>query len=71
MKVKEALELLNELPLEAEICAQWYSKEDVERDGETISEEVWIKANRIIDRWSFSEFIELIEQAVEEAKESK
>jgi len=33
MKVKNALELLNDLPLEAEICAQWYEKEDMVRPG--------------------------------------
>lgn len=68
MKVRDAMELLNELPEDAEICAQWYTREDVEGEGDPISEEVWIKANRLMDGWSFSEFIELIEQAVEEAR---
>ena len=68
MKVKQAIELLSELPEDDEICAQWYSRQDVEGDGEPISEEVWIKANRLMDRWSFSEFIELIEDAVAQSR---
>jgi hypothetical protein len=29
--------------IEAEICAQWYEKEDMEYGDETISDEVWMR----------------------------
>lgn len=69
MLVKDALRLLNELPLEAEICAQWYEKDDIEKEGETISDEVWDMANRILDRWELTEFRYQVEDAVLMAKE--
>ena len=42
MKVKEVLEVLNDLPLEADLAIQWYTKEDVENNLNTkITREVW------------------------------
>jgi hypothetical protein len=42
MKVKQALELLNDLPLEADLAIQWYTKEDIETNLERkITREVW------------------------------
>ena len=71
MKVKEALALLNELPPEAEICAQWYEKEDLEYGDEKISDEVWTKALRLMDKWEASDLRELLDEALHQAKESK
>jgi hypothetical protein len=52
MKVKHALEMLNQLPLESEICIEWYEKEDMEYKGELLSDEVWSKALHLMDKWS-------------------
>jgi hypothetical protein len=42
MKVKEVLEVLNDLPLEADLAIQWYTKDDVENNLNTkITREVW------------------------------
>jgi hypothetical protein len=42
MKVKQALELLNDLPLEEDLAIQWYTKEDIETNLERkITREVW------------------------------
>jgi hypothetical protein len=42
VKVKQALELLNDLPLEADLAIQWYTKEDIETNLERkITREVW------------------------------
>ena len=44
MKVKEVLEVLNNLPLEEELSIQWYTKEDVELNlnlKTKITREVW------------------------------
>lgn len=42
MKVKHALEMLNDMPLEDELIVQWYSKQDVESVlGKKISRESW------------------------------
>ena len=69
MKVKDALTILNDLPLEAEICAQWYEKSDMEYDEkEPISNEVWSEANRIMDKWEFSDLRDLLDDALSQAK---
>ena len=69
MKVKNALALLNDLPLEAEICAQWYEKSDMEYDEkEPISNEVWSEANRLMDKWECSDLRELLDEALLQAK---
>ena len=42
MKVKDVLEALNDLPLEADLAIQWYTKEDIEINLERkITREVW------------------------------
>ena len=42
MKVKQALEILSDLPLEADLAIQWYTKEDIEANLERkITREVW------------------------------
>jgi hypothetical protein len=42
MKVKQALELLNDLSLEEDLAIQWYTKEDIETNLERkITREVW------------------------------
>jgi hypothetical protein len=69
MKVKDALEILNDLPLEAEICAQWYEKDDIEKDGLPISDEVWTIANRILDKLDLSDMRYQVEDAVIMAQE--
>jgi hypothetical protein len=68
MKVKDALVLLNELPLEAEICAQWYVKEDMEYGEESISDEVWHEANRLMNKWECSDLRELLDDAIIQAQ---
>ena len=69
MKVKDALAILNELPLEAEICAQWYEKEDMERAGdEPLSDEVWSKALRLMDKWDLSDLRYMLDDAISQVK---
>jgi hypothetical protein len=69
MKVKNALELLNDLPLEAEICAQWYEKEDMEYSGdEPISNELWSEANRLMDKWEITDLRYQLDDAIAQAK---
>jgi hypothetical protein len=71
MKVKDALALLNDLPLEAEICAQWYEKDDMEYSGdEPISDELWSEANRLIDKWEVSDLRYQLDDALIIAKEN-
>jgi hypothetical protein len=42
MKVKQALEILSDLPLEADLAIQWYTKEDIEANlDRKITREVW------------------------------
>jgi hypothetical protein len=67
MKVKEALTLLNDLPLEAEICIEWYEKEHLEYEGKTISNEVWSKALNYMDKWSeMSDLHDSLQYAISE-----
>ena len=68
MKVKNALELLNDLPLEAEICAQWYEKEDMVMGDEPISDELWSEALGIMDKWECSDLRELLDEALLQAE---
>jgi len=68
MMVKDALTILNNLPLEAEICAQWYEKEDMVRSDEPISDEIWSEALRIMDKWECSDLRELLDEALLQAK---
>jgi hypothetical protein len=72
MKVKDALAMLNELPLDAEICAQWYEKEDMEREGEEpLSDEVWSKAIRLMDKWDLSDLRYMLDDAISQVKQVK
>jgi hypothetical protein len=42
MKVKDVLEVLNDLPLEQMVAIQWYTKEDIENNLQRkITREVW------------------------------
>ena len=69
MKVKDALQLLNDLPLESEICIEWYEKEHLEYGDETISNEVWSKALHLMDKWSeMSDLHDSLKSAILEAK---
>ena len=70
MKVKNALALLNDLPLEAEICAQWYEKEDMVMGDEPIPDEVWSEALRIMDKWECSDLRDLLDEALIIAKKN-
>ena len=71
MKVKDALALLNDLPLEAEICAQWYEKDDMEYSGdEPISDELWREANRLMDKWEITDLRYQLDDALIIAKEN-
>ena len=70
MKVKDALALLNNMPLEAEICAQWYEKEDMEYSDETISDEVWSEANRLMDKWEITDLRYQLDDAIRIAKDN-
>lgn len=70
MKVKDALTILNELPLDAEICAQWYEKEDMEYGDETISDELWQEANRLMDKWEATDLRYQLEEALLIAKQN-
>lgn len=64
MLVKNVLRLLNDLPLDAEICIQWYEKEDMEKHEYQISDDVWDMANRIIDRWETTDLRYQLEDAI-------
>jgi hypothetical protein len=71
MLVKDALRLLNDLPLDAEICAQWYEKEDMEYSGdEPISDELWNEANRLIDRWEITDLRYQLDDAISQARKN-
>lgn len=42
MKVKQVLEILNDLPLEEDLAIQWYTKEDTEINlKRKITREIW------------------------------
>jgi len=68
MIVKNALAILNDLPLEAEICAQWYEKEDMVRSDEPISDEIWSAALLLMHKWECSDLRELLDEALLQAK---
>ena len=71
MLVKNALELLNDMPLDAEICAQWYEKEDMEYSGdEPISDELWTEANRLMDKWETTDLRYQLDDAIRIAKDN-
>ena len=70
MKVKDALALLNDMPLEAEICAQWYEKEDMEYSDETLSDEVWSEANRLMDKWELTDLRYQLDDAIRIARDN-
>ena len=71
MKVKDALTILNDLPLEAEICAQWYEKSDMEYDEDKpISNEIWTEANRLMDKWEITDLRYQLDDAIRIAKEN-
>lgn len=69
MKVKNALALLNELPLEAEVCIQWFDQEDMTKDGEDLTTEVWELANAVFDRYENMDMYYALEEAIDEAKQ--
>lgn len=68
MKVANAIKLLQELPPDAEICAQWYEKDDMAERDMPITDEVWELANAIFDRYEFSDMRYLLDDAIHEAK---
>ena len=70
MMVKDALRILNDLPLEAEICAQWYEKEDMVMGDEPISDELWSEALNVMDKWECSDLRELLQEALFQAKKN-
>ena len=71
MKVKDALALLNDMPLEAEICAQWYEKSDMEYDEDKpISNEIWTEANRLMDKWEITDLRYQLDDAIRIAKDN-
>jgi hypothetical protein len=70
MLVKDALAILNDLPLDAEICAQWYEKEDMEYSDETISDEVWSEANRLMDKWELTDLRYQLDDAIRIARDN-
>jgi len=69
MKVKDALALLNELPLESEICIQWFDQEDMTKDGEDLTTEVWELANAVFDKYENMDMYYALEEAIVEAKQ--
>lgn len=69
MKVATAIKLLSELPLDAEICGQWYEKQDLEYNEEAIPDEVWLRANFIIDKWECSDLRYQLDDALALAKQ--
>lgn len=69
MKVKDALALLNELPLESEICIQWFDQEDMTKDGEDLTTEVWELANAVFDKYENMDMHYALEEAIDEAKQ--
>lgn len=68
MKVKHALELLNQLPKNEEICAQWFTKEDMEKYPDTLSKQVWLEANRLFDKWEETDMYYALEEAIYQAQ---
>lgn len=64
MLVKNAIRILNNLPLDAEICIQWYEKEDMQAHDEQISDDVWDRANRIIDKWETTDLRYQLDDAI-------
>jgi hypothetical protein len=69
MKVKNALALLNDLPLESEIACQWYEQGDMGTfNGENLTTEEWKLANAIFDKYELSDMRYAIEDAIYEAK---
>jgi len=73
MKVSKAIALLQELPPDATICANWYSKNDTTVMGaegeEVLTDGEWELANDIIDKWEMNEMYYLLEQAIDQAKQ--
>jgi hypothetical protein len=74
MQVKRAIKALQQLPKDAEICIQWYDQEDMSKMGidgeETVSDEVWLEANRIFDKWEFSDMRYLLDDAISRAEKN-
>jgi len=68
MKVANAIKLLQELPVDAEICAQWYDQDDMTYEGDTLTTEEWELANAIFDRYENMEMHYALEEAIQEAK---
>ena len=68
MKVRQAINWLNELSTEDEILVSWYQKEDFEQDGEALSQEVWSKAITLVNDYSSDELRILLEYAIDKAK---
>jgi hypothetical protein len=73
MKVSTAISLLQELPIDAEICAQWYDIEDMNVMGvageEKLTDEEWRLAVAIFNKFEFPDMYDLVCEAVHEAKQ--
>jgi hypothetical protein len=68
MQVKNAIKALKQLPMDEEICIQWYDKEDLSNGDDVISDEVWFEANLIFDNWEFTDMRYALDDAIRKAK---
>jgi hypothetical protein len=68
MQVKNAIKALKQLPMNEEICIQWYDKEDLSSGDDVISDEVWFEANLIFDNWEFTDMRYALDDAIRKAK---
>ena len=69
MRVATAISLLQELPLDAEICAQWYDKDDMTRHGDELTDDVWQLAIAIFNKYEFPDMMYAVEEAIEQARQ--
>lgn len=73
MKVSTAIKYLSELPLDAEICAQWYDQDDMtpmtDTDEPSLTKDEWELAVAIFNKYEFPDMMYLIEEAIREAKQ--
>ena len=67
MKVADAIDKLQELPLESEICIQWFDKAGMESFPDVIADAVWSKAVEIMDKSDSDDFMYEIHSAIEDA----
>jgi hypothetical protein len=69
MKATEAIARLQELPIDAEVCIQWYDQEDMTKYGSVMTEEIWKLAVSIYDKYEeIDDMYYTVEQAVEDAR---